>query len=164
MKINSTVPKFLYLLWVATILSSCHQTNTPSLNLKPAAYFNYKITGCAKTEISKNKLSETNNTTTPDFLNVVAQEDSLVFKQSVSHFCCRKVKLGSSQTDSTIIITTYWYGKICKCHCSSQLYAVVNKIPAGKYNVYIINVETDLTDEQKQLPKDTIWRNTISIK
>lgn len=90
--------------------------------------------------------------------------DSIIYKRYVSHGCCRKVRVNTEKQGNVITISEFWWGRICKCMCSSDVKAVIRHLSEGTYQVYAIETGTDPIDDKPNDGKDTVMRQLITIK
>lgn len=95
---------------------------------------------------------------------IKTNRDSIVYNRHEEHLCCRRVKVTTERRDDVITITEYWFGKGCKCKCSSTVHAVVYDLPAGVYQVYAVVAGTDPFDDKPVNKTDTAMNQKISIK
>jgi hypothetical protein len=96
--------------------------------------------------------------------SIRAEGDSIIYERFVSHGCCRKVRVNSEKQGNVITITEFWWGKICKCMCSSDVTAVIRQLPKGEYRVYAIETGTDPIDDKPTSGKDTVMSQLVTIK
>ncbi len=164
----SNLSNTVTLIVLVLMLVSCNQKQASIVQntMQTTTAFQYKVEGCAAEKISKSLEEEQGNTfpELPESLTVTAMGDSIVFHHQVNHFCCRKVNLIQVQNESTITITENWHGMVCKCHCNSNLQATITPLAKGTYKVFVLDKSTDLLNDSIQLPMDTIWRGSITIR
>lgn len=90
--------------------------------------------------------------------------DSIVYSRTVSHLCCREVKLSTQKEQFKITITEYWFRQGCKCQCSSTVRLVINRLPKGEYKVYAIETGTNPVDDKPSAAADTVLQQKITIR
>jgi hypothetical protein len=150
------------------VFTSCNQQQSSQQSTAdgPGITLSWKIEGCAeeKKTSSVRKNNPADNFPLTVGPAIVVKGDSITYSRTLTHLCCRKARVSILQKDSILTIQEYWYHKGCKCQCNSTVSAVLNKIAAGNYQLYIIEAGTDPVDDKPMLLQDTIWVQRINIK
>jgi hypothetical protein len=150
------------------VYTSCNQQQASQQSTAdgPGMVLSWKVEGCAgeKKTSSVIKEKQVDNFTLTVGPVITVQGDSITYSRTLTHLCCRKARVSILQKDSILTIQEYWYHKGCKCQCNSTVSAVLNKIAAGNYQLYIIEAGTDPVDDKPMLLQDTIWAQRIVIK
>ena len=95
---------------------------------------------------------------------IKANGDSIVYNRFDQHLCCRQVKVTIDKSGNSITINEFWFGKGCKCRCSSTVQAVIRRLPKGEYQVYGVATGTDPVDDKPTAGRDTVLRQLLTIK
>ena len=129
------------------------------------------VRGCAEIAIkgaaefpSKGRYGENKGLEIPGENGIHSGGDSIVYTRYVSHGCCRKVRVNTERQGQVINITEFWWGRICKCMCSSDVKAVIRQLPKGEYQVYAVETGTDPVDDKPNTGRDTVMRQIITIQ
>ncbi|MBK9658370.1 MAG: hypothetical protein IPO68_00470 [Chitinophagaceae bacterium] len=99
-----------------------------------------------------------------DALGIKSNGDSIVYNRFEEHLCCRQVKVAIAKKDNIITITEYWFGKGCKCKCSSTVNAVIRQLPKGEYQVYAVATGTNPVDDKPTEGRDTVMSQKVTIR
>ena len=94
---------------------------------------------------------------------IKANGDSIVYNRFDQHLCCRQVKVTIDKSGNSITINEFWFGKGCKCRCSSTVQAVIRRLPKGEYQVYGVATGTDPVDDKPTAGRDTVLRQLLTI-
>lgn len=128
--------------------------------------YSLQITGCAGGDERKSRTPEkvfNNKSLVAEDPELTVQGDSIIYTRSVTHLCCRKLKVSVEQKDNVITLTEYWYHQGCKCRCSSTVNAVIKKLAKGNYTFHMIEGGTDPFNDKEILQKDITWSKSIII-
>lgn len=158
----------LILLFSFLYVTSCNHRQAPQqLTVNgPGVTGSWKVEGCAS-EKSPGKITkekQVDNFTLTDDPVITIKGDSITYSRTLTHLCCRQARLNIYKKDSLLTIQEYWYNQGCKCHCNSTVSAVLNKIAAGNYQLYIIEAGTNPFDDKPMPSQDTIWTQRVIIK
>ena len=95
---------------------------------------------------------------------IKADGDSIVYNRFEQHLCCRQVKVSVEKKGNEITVTEYWFGRGCKCRCSSTVHAVIRQLPKGEYTVLGVATGTDPVEDKPTGIKDTVLTQKVNIK
>lgn len=161
------------LLVTGTVFYSCNQKHssqqTQSGNIAASA-FSWQVKGCAekairsKADITPDSFRSFPESAEPGLPLLHVAGDSLLYTREVSHLCCREVTVSARQQQSLITITEYWFRPGCKCKCSSTVSAVMRQLPAGEYQVIVVETGTDPLHDQPTNAVDTLLNRKITVQ
>lgn len=159
MKLSFLTP--IVLLFIV-VIGSCHQTPQTSINdtLSIAA----KVKGCAASAATKSVETIFDDITPANSNPFTISGDTLMYRRTMKHLCCRKVTVEGTLQGNTIVVEEKWFGMGCKCECKSTVEAVITNLKQGQYNVLVMEGGTDPLTDKPQSARDTIWKGSIEIK
>lgn len=128
--------------------------------------YSWKVEGCAteKDQKANTKNKQIDDIASADDPLINVKGDSIIYTRSLTHLCCRQVRVSTYQKDTLLTIKEYWHNQGCKCHCNSTVSAVLKKIAKGNYRLCIIEAGTNPFDDKPMLSQDTIWSQPVIIK
>ncbi len=161
------------LLITAILLLSCNHQQSPQQadNKEPLLNTAWSVKGCAEKATRSNtkfpdsgEYNDYPDLPSPEGLGVKAAGDSIIYSRFEQHLCCRQVKVAVEKKENTITVTEYWFGRGCKCRCSSTVHAVIRQLPKGEYTVLGVATGTDPVEDKPTGIKDTVLTQKIIIK
>jgi hypothetical protein len=162
------------ILFIACILLlSCNHQQSPQQtdNTVPSLKTSWSVKGCAEKATRSNTKfpdsGEYNNypdLPPPGDLGIKSAGDSIVYSRFEQHLCCRQVKVEVEKKENIITVTEYWFGRGCKCRCSSTVHAVIRQLPKGEYTVLGVATGTDPVEDKPTGIKDTVLTQKVIIK
>ena len=131
-------------------------------------FSNWYVNGCAESA-AKGDTKFPPSGDFPDLMypldNYIKLEgDSIAYNRYEEHLCCRQVRVTIQRQGNVINIIEYWFGRVCKCKCSSMVHAVIYDLPKGEYQLYAIATGTDLIDDSPTDGRDTVMSQKIFIR
>lgn len=158
---------------MVVLLVSCNHQQTPQQTDKKDTALNstWSVKGCAEKATRTNtKFPESGEYNDyPEVqsgmeLGIKAEGDSIVYNRFEQHLCCRQVTVSVSKKDNTIDILENWFGRGCKCRCSSTVHTVIRDLPKGEYQLYGIATGTDPIEDKPTGIKDTVLAKKVTIQ
>lgn len=157
---------------------SCNQKQSPrqtspATMVNPAAdsavNYSWKVAGCAeKKETSGSKVSgqytELPEGQVESGPEIKVAGDSVTYTHIAAHLCCRQVTVSTKRGKEVLIITEHWFGKGCKCRCSSTISGVIRQLPKGNYQLYVVETGTDPVNDSPVNGADTLLHQAITIR
>ncbi len=157
------------------LLLSCHRMQLPQQTDKRVSdagvHFVWHVEGCAgKAAHSKTALPQASENKPYADLPALPQPaltasgDSITYSRFEEHLCCRLVHASVDIKAQIITVTEYWFGKGCKCRCSSTVHAVIRQLPKGTYQVYAIATGTEPVQDKPTGIADTVLVQKVTIQ
>jgi len=126
--------------------------------------FAVKVKGCAAEATTKAVVMITDSLTEAGANPFKMTGDTLLYRRTMKHLCCRKVKVDAALHDNTIVIEEKWHGYGCKCQCNSTIEAMVLHLKADSYNALVLSGGTDPLTNKPNTVKDTVWSGSIKVQ
>jgi hypothetical protein len=143
----------------------------PIISTDTMSHTSWSVNGCAEkaTRVdtkfpASGKYTDYTDLPSGDKLGINAKGDSIVYNRVEEHLCCRQVKVAIAKKENIITITEYWFGKGCKCKCSSTVYAEIRQLPKGEYQVYAVATGTNPVDDKPTEGRDTVMSQKVIIR
>lgn len=147
---------------IVALLGSCHEQQ--QIGTVSSLALSVHVKGCAAAGTKKAPETIT-EPVTPFFTNpFTVAGDTIFYKRTLKHLCCRKVRVTGSLQGTTVVIEERWYGLGCKCECVSTVEAAVTRLKPGTYNALVIESGTDPATDQPVSARDTVWSGTLQLK
>jgi hypothetical protein len=118
------------------------------------------IQGCASKIKTKSSGNFDGNDRDPE-INII--DNAIYYSRALHHLCCRQVEITKEIVKNNIILYENWSGEGCKCPCFSEIEAIIENVPAGKYTVYVYEVGTEPL-YQTPMEKKLIISEEVVIK
>ena len=153
-----------------TFFACNQQQSLQQSNASTESFFSWQVKGCAekatrsKTDVTADSFRSFPELKSPGYPAILVEADSLVYTREVSHLCCREVTLNTRRENALIIISEHWFRPGCKCRCSSAVSAVIRRLPAGEYQVLVIETGTDPVNDQPVNGADTLLQQKITVQ
>lgn len=167
---------FLIACIIALAFMSCQQQKITTKQLKInnigidtlASNLTWDVKGCASKSTGRDAKSIPGNIQEkPPFPvenSITFGGDSVVYQRQVDHLCCRLVEISTKQQNNVISIIEFWHKRGCKCHCTSNVRAVIHNLKKGTYQVLGIETGTNPFDDKPYAGADTVLRQIVTIR